>query len=218
MAFLKEQLHKAGVLPVLIVQSEEEAVFLCRALYQGGMSAVEITLRTPAALAAIRAVKQTLPELAVAAGTVLSVHDMEAVAEAGADFAVSPGLTRALADCARHLPLNYLPGVSTASEIMGGLELGYRLFKFFPAEACGGIKLLSAFSSPFAGVSFCPTGGINNSNARSWLALENVSCIGGSWMISPELVKAGQWTAITESVRQCLDDIGLHRPDPGQLS
>lgn len=212
MDFLREQLRTAGVLPVLVVQSEEEAVLLCRALHQGGMSAVEITLRTPAGLAAIRAVKQTLPALTVAAGTVLSVRDLEAVADAGADFAVSPGLTRALAECARELPLNYLPGVSTASEVMGGLELGYRLFKLFPAEACGGIKLLSAFSSPFAGISFCPTGGINQLNARAYRALDNVCCIGGSWMVDPALIAGGNWNAISDAVRQCLADLGITPP------
>lgn len=204
MTFLKEQLMLARVLPVLIVNSEEEAVALCRALQSGGMSAVEITLRTPAALAAIKAVKQTLPDLTVAAGTVISTRDMENVAEAGVDFAVSPGLTRALSECAHHLGLNFLPGVSTASEIMGGMELGHRLFKFFPAEASGGIKLLKAFESPFAGISFCPTGGLNAGNAQSYLELGNVSCIGGSWMIDAEKIKAMQWAALTQSVRQCL--------------
>lgn len=204
MTFLKEQLMLARVLPVLIVNSEEEAVALCRALQAGGMTAVEITLRTSAALAAIKAVKQTLPDLTVAAGTVISTRDMENVAEAGVDFAVSPGLTRALSECAQQLSLNFLPGVSTASEIIGGMELGHRLFKFFPAEACGGVKLVKAFESPFAGISFCPTGGINTGNARSYLELKNVSCIGGSWMIEDKLIKNAQWSELTQSVRSCL--------------
>ncbi|MBU2097171.1 MAG: bifunctional 4-hydroxy-2-oxoglutarate aldolase/2-dehydro-3-deoxy-phosphogluconate aldolase [Gammaproteobacteria bacterium] len=204
MTFLKEQLLLARVLPVLVVHSEEQAVALCRALQAGGLNAVEITLRTPAALAAIKAVKHTLPDLTVAAGTVITVGDMEDVAEAGVDFAVSPGLTRALSDCAQQLSLNFLPGVSTASEIMGGMELGHRVFKFFPAEASGGTKLLKAFESPFAGISFCPTGGINASNARSYADLGNVCCIGGSWMIEPEQLKNAQWAEISQSVRDCL--------------
>ncbi|MDP2128252.1 MAG: bifunctional 4-hydroxy-2-oxoglutarate aldolase/2-dehydro-3-deoxy-phosphogluconate aldolase [Pseudohongiella sp.] len=207
MTFLKEQLLLARVLPVLIVNSEEEAVALCRALQAGGMSAVEITLRTPAALAAIKAVKQTLPDLTVAAGTVISTRDMENVAEAGVDFAVSPGLTRSLSECAQQLGLNFLPGVSTASEIMGGMELGHRLFKFFPAEASGGVKLLKAFESPFAGISFCPTGGVNTNNARSYFDLGNVSCVGGSWMIEEEIIKKGRWSELTQSVRQCLAEL-----------
>lgn len=211
MTFLKEQLMSARVLPVLIVNSEEEAVGLCRALQAGGMTAVEITLRTPAALAAIKAVKQTLPDLTVAAGTVITTRDMENVAEAGVDFAVSPGLTRALSECAQQMGLNFLPGVSTASEIIGGMELGHRLFKFFPAEASGGVKLLKAFASPFAGVSFCPTGGLDATNALSYLALGNVSCIGGSWMIDAEKIRSGQWQELTQSVRQCLTQ--LNRPN-----
>ncbi|MDO9519686.1 MAG: bifunctional 4-hydroxy-2-oxoglutarate aldolase/2-dehydro-3-deoxy-phosphogluconate aldolase [Pseudohongiella sp.] len=207
MTFLKEQLLLARVLPVLIVNSEEEAVALCRALQAGGMSAVEITLRTPAALAAIKAVKQTLPDLTVAAGTVISTRDMENVAEAGVDFAVSPGLTRSLSECAQQLGLNFLPGVSTASEIMGGMELGHRLFKFFPAEASGGVKLLKAFESPFAGISFCPTGGVNTNNARSYFDLGNVSCVGGSWMIEEEIIKKGRWSELTQSVCQCLAEL-----------
>jgi 2-dehydro-3-deoxyphosphogluconate aldolase/(4S)-4-hydroxy-2-oxoglutarate aldolase len=207
MSFLKEQLILARVLPVLIVNSEEEAVALCRALQAGGMSAVEITLRTPAALAAIKAVKQTLPDLIVAAGTVITTRDMENVAEAGVDFAVSPGLTRALSECAQQLALNFLPGVSTASEIMGGIELGHRLFKFFPAEASGGVKLLKAFESPFAGISFCPTGGINTSNASTYLALSNVSCIGGSWMIDQQSIRKSQWAQLTQSVKKSLAEL-----------
>lgn len=207
MTFLKEQLLSARILPVLVVHSEEEAVALCRALQTGGLTAVEITLRTSAALAAIKAVKHTLPDLTVAAGTVITTRDMENVADAGVDFAVSPGLTRALSECAQQLNLNFLPGVSTASEVMGGMELGHRLFKFFPAEASGGVSLLKAFESPFAGISFCPTGGLNANNAHFYLERPNVSCIGGSWMIDAEKIKKTQWSGISESVRQCLSQL-----------
>lgn len=200
MPFLKEQLLSLTVLPVLIVDSEEQAVGLCRALSQAGMRAVEITLRTPAALPAIKAVKQILPELLVAAGTVISTQDMENVAEAGVDFAVSPGLTRALSECARQNDVDFLPGVSTASEIIGGMELGHRVFKFFPAQASGGAALLKAFVSPFAGISFCPTGGINGANVEAYLTLPNVCCVGGSWMIPDEMVKERRWQALSNTV------------------
>jgi len=201
------QLKKLTVLPVLVVHSEQQAVDICRALQAGGMGAVEITLRTSAALAAIRAVKQSLPGLLVAAGTVNSAKDMEAVAAAGVDFAVSPGLTRSLADSARSLALPFLPGVSTASEILSGIEYGFDCFKFFPASACGGPALLKAFVSPFNGVSFCPTGGINLTNATDYLSLPNVLCVGGSWMLPAEQVAGGQWSTITEQVRDSLTQL-----------
>jgi 2-dehydro-3-deoxyphosphogluconate aldolase / (4S)-4-hydroxy-2-oxoglutarate aldolase len=204
---LSDQLKKLTVLPVLIVHSEQEAVDLSHALQAGGMGAVEITLRTPAALSAIRAVKQSLPDLLVAAGTVTTVKDMEMVADAGVDFAVSPGLTRSLAECARTLGLSFLPGVSTASDVLGGMEYGFNCFKFFPASACGGPALLKAFASPFHGVSFCPTGGINLANAPDYLSLPNVLCVGGSWMLPSEIIAARQWQIITRQVRQCLEQL-----------
>jgi 2-dehydro-3-deoxyphosphogluconate aldolase / (4S)-4-hydroxy-2-oxoglutarate aldolase len=187
------------------VHSEQEAVDLSRALQAGGMGAVEITLRTSAALAAIRAVKQSMPELLVAAGTVNSVKVMEAVADAGVDFAVSPGLTRSLAECARSLELPFLPGVSTASEVLGGIEYGFNCFKFFPASVCGGPAFLKALASPFNEVSFCPTGGITLANAPDYLALPNVLCVGGSWMLPTGLVAGGQWDAITQQVQDTLN-------------
>lgn len=210
MGFLNEQLRLARLLPVLTVESEELAVALCRALQAGGFKAVEITLRTPAALAAIKAVKQTLPDLIVAAGTVLSAQDMENVADAGVDFAVSPGLTRSLSESARHAGLNFLPGVSTASEIIGGMELGHRVFKFFPAEACGGARLLNAFQAPFPGISFCPTGGLNNDNSLSYLKLRNVICLGGSWMIDENMIRRSQWPEISLAAQQCLTQLDAY--------
>jgi 2-dehydro-3-deoxyphosphogluconate aldolase / (4S)-4-hydroxy-2-oxoglutarate aldolase len=207
MVDLRETLRSLTVLPVLIVDSEEQAVELCRALCKGGLKAVEITLRTPAALAAIKAVKLALPELVVAAGTVISTKDMENVAAAGVDFAVSPGFTRALSASASACELAFLPGVSTASEIIGGIELGHRDFKFFPAQASGGVALLKAFISPFAGISFCPTGGINGANVASYLALANVCCVGGSWMIADELLAQRRWIDISRSVTETLAEL-----------
>jgi 2-dehydro-3-deoxyphosphogluconate aldolase/(4S)-4-hydroxy-2-oxoglutarate aldolase len=204
MSHLREQLGRLTILPVLVVNSEEEAVGISQALFDAGILAVEITLRTPAALAAIRAVKQTLPSLSVAAGTVNTVADMEAVAGAGVDFAVSPGLTRNLAECAQALELPFLPGVSTVSEVLGGMELGFDCFKLFPASVCGGPALLKAWSGPLADVSFCPTGGVNASNAGDYLALTNVLCVGGSWMLQADSIAAADWVSIRNSARDSL--------------
>jgi len=204
MSHMCEQLRQLTILPVLVVTSEEEAVSISQALSDAGISAVEITLRTPAALSAIRAVKQALPALRVGAGTVNTVSDMQAVATIGVDFVVSPGLTRALAESARSLDMPFLPGVSTASEVLRGMELGFDCFKFFPAAACGGPALLKAFSGPMAGVSFCPTGGINASNASEYLALPNVLCVGGSWMLQADVIAAGDWVSIRNSTRDSL--------------
>lgn len=213
MTDLRERLAALTLLPVLTIHSEEQAVGLCGALSAGGINAVEITLRTPAALAAIAAVKQSLPELQVAAGTVLSVRDMEAVAAAGVDFAVSPGLSRKLHDAAQALSLPFLPGVSTASEVLAGLEYGLDCFKFFPASACGGPALLKAFVAPFHGVSFCPTGGINSNNVREYLSLPNVLCVGGSWMIDPDHLARQDWAAITAATGQAVSG-ATDPPDP----
>jgi len=191
-------------MPVLTVHSEKQALTVCDALAAGGIFAVEITLRTPEALAVIRAVKAARPNFCVAAGTVRTPHDMEAVAAAGVDFAVSPGWSPSLSAAARAFGLPFLPGVSTASEIIQGSECGHQCFKFYPAEAVGGIPLLKALVSPFAGVEFCPTGGIGPHNYRDYLALANVLCIGGSWMVDPKLIEAEQWGKIESLSRECM--------------
>lgn len=204
MSPIREQLLKVRVMPVLTVHSEAQALAVCDALAAGGILAVEITLRTPAALAAIRAVKAARPEFCVAAGTVRTPRDMEAVAAAGVDFAVSPGWSPSLSAAAGALGLPFLPGVSTPSEIIQGSECGHSCFKFYPAEAIGGIPLLKALAGPFAGVEFCPTGGIGTHNYRDYLALPNVLCIGGSWMVDTRLIEAEQWDEIESLSRECM--------------
>lgn len=201
---IREQLLKVRVMPVLTVQSEAQALAVCDALASGGILAVEITLRTPAALAAIRAVKAARPNFCVAAGTIRTPQDMEAVAEVGVDFAVSPGWSPSLSAAASALGLPFLPGVSTPSEIIQGSECGHQCFKFYPAEAVGGIPLLKALAGPFAGVEFCPTGGIGSHNYRDYLALPNVLCIGGSWMVDTKLIEAEQWDEIESLSRECM--------------
>ena len=184
------------VVPVLVIEREADAVPLARALAAGGVRALEVTLRTPVALAAIRAIAAEVPEASVGAGTVLNARDLDAAAEAGARFIVSPGLTDGLARAAEASRLPFLPGVATAGEIMRGLDLGLTRFKFFPAETSGGAAAAAAFAGPFPQVRFCPTGGIGPANAADYLSLANVACVGGSWLAPKAAARAGDWRRI----------------------
>ncbi len=179
-------LAAAPVIPVLVIDRVEDAVPIAEALVAGGLPVIEVTLRTPAALEAVRAM-QAVPGAIVGAGTVLDPWQVRAARDAGAAFLVSPGLTEALAQAAHDSGAPYLPGVATASEIMRARALGFTGLKFFPAEASGGIAALKALSAVFGDVLFCPTGGITQDNAQAWLDLPSVACVGGSW-----LVPAGQ--------------------------
>ncbi|MFB2550274.1 2-dehydro-3-deoxy-phosphogluconate aldolase [Ensifer soli] len=185
------------VVPVLIVEDAATAVPLARALVAGGLKAIEITLRTPAALDAIRAVASEVEGAVAGAGTILSAAQFDEAVEAGARFIVSPGATGDLLDIADESDVPFLPGASTASEVMGLREEGYEVLKFFPAEQAGGAPFLKALSSPLAGTLFCPTGGISLANARDYLSLPNVVCVGGSWVAPKALVEAGDWGEIT---------------------
>lgn len=193
-------LHQAPVVPVLAVADLDDAIPLAETLVAAGLPVLEITLRTPVALEVIRRMRD-VPGAIVGAGTVLTREDLFAVQDAGAAFAISPGATDALYAAARDaaalgkaIPL--LPGIATASELMRGLEHGYKRFKFFPAESSGGIAALKGFGGPFAQVKFCPTGGIDAAKAPAYLALPNVITIGGSWMVPNDLLKAKDWRAI----------------------
>lgn len=174
-------MRTAPVIPVLVLENAAEAAALAQALVAGGLPVLEVTLRTPAALDAIRAMKQ-VPGAIVGAGTVLDQRQLEQALEAGAEFIVSPGLTEPLARAAIRADIPYLPGVATSGEIMRGLDLGLTHFKFFPAVAAGGIAALKAQIAPFGHVRFCPTGGISAETAPEWLALDAVLCVGGSWV------------------------------------
>lgn len=185
------------VIPVLKITNAADAVPLARALAKGGLPAIEITLRTPAALDAIRAAGDAVPEAIVGAGTILDAGQFDAAERAGARFVVSPGLTAQLAQAASRSETPLLPGAATPSEIMAAAEAGYSLLKFFPAEQAGGAAWLKALASPFAGVRFCPTGGIGPQNAADYLSLGNVVCVGGSWIAPEALVAAGKWDEIT---------------------
>ncbi|YBV96554.1 2-dehydro-3-deoxy-phosphogluconate aldolase [Phyllobacteriaceae bacterium JZ32] len=185
------------VIPVLLVDRVADAVPLARALAAGGLPAIEITLRTPAALDAIRAVAQEVPEAIVGAGTILDARQYEEAAKAGSRFVVSPGTTKAIRDAANGSDVPLLPAAITPSEIMVMREEGYTYLKFFPAEQAGGAAFLKALSSPLAGTFFCPTGGVSLANAGTYLSLPNVVCVGGSWVAPKELVEAGEWQKIT---------------------
>lgn len=174
---------------------------LARALTAGGLGVLEVTLRTPAALVAIARIKAELPDAIVGAGTLLTPADMAAASKAGADFLVSPGSTRALVDAAKQQSLPFLPGATTASEVMQLLEQGFRYQKFFPAEASGGANALKALHAPLADIVFCPTGGITEANAPAYLALANVACVGASWPARDAMIKNGRWPEIEWAAR-----------------
>lgn len=185
------------VIPVVVVEDVDDAVPLARALLSGGLGAIEITLRTPGALEAIRAVAQEVPGATVGAGTVLTPDHAAAAAAAGARFLVSPGWTERLLDAMRGTGLPFLPGVSTPSEVLGLLDRGVTDMKFFPAEAAGGVPFLRSLASPLPQARFCPTGGIDAARAPQYLALPNVACVGGSWMVPQDLLAARDWAGVT---------------------
>jgi 2-dehydro-3-deoxyphosphogluconate aldolase / (4S)-4-hydroxy-2-oxoglutarate aldolase len=200
-AGLEGLLRKAAIIPVLIIEELGHAVPLARALAEGGLDVLEITLRTPAAADAIRAIRDALPDIVVGSGTVLDPRQLALSEELGCAFAVCPGVTPALLAAARGHAIPLLPASATPSEAMLLLEQGYALQKFFPAEACGGTRYLSAVASPLPGVRFCPTGGITETNARDYLALSNVIAVGGSWMAPRRHIADMDWEAVAEAAR-----------------
>lgn len=199
----------APVIPVVIIDDAKAAVPMARALVAGGIPTIEVTLRTSAALEAIRAIAAEVEGAVVGCGTALTARDLQAARQAGARFAVSPGTSPRLLDAADDSELPLLPGVATASEAMALLERGYRHLKFFPAVPAGGTKLLGAWASPLPQIRFCPTGGISLASAPDFLALPNVLCVGGSWLTPANLLAAGDWTAIELLAREAA---GLRRP------
>ncbi|MGW6778367.1 2-dehydro-3-deoxy-phosphogluconate aldolase [Brucella pseudogrignonensis] len=186
------------VIPVLLIDKVEHAVPLARALAKGGLPAIEITLRTAAALDAIRAVASEVPEAIVGAGTILNAKQYEEAAKAGSRFIVSPGATKYILAAADDSDVPLLPAAITPSEMLALREEGYTHLKFFPAEQAGGAPFLKALSSPLAGTIFCPTGGISLDNAKTYLSLPNVVCVGGSWVAPKEMLEAGDWDGITK--------------------
>lgn len=201
MRTVEEIAAQASVIPVLVVEDVGHAAPLAVALQAGGMRVVELTLRTPAALAALVAMKAAAPDLVVGMGTVLDAAQAQAAVAAGADFLVSPGATPELLAQFRALNIAALPGVATVSEAMAARAAGFRTLKFFPAEPAGGPAYVSAMAGPLPDLSFCPTGGIGRERAKDYLKLSNVVCVGGSWIATAGLLAAGDFAAITENAR-----------------
>ncbi|CAM3770081.1 2-dehydro-3-deoxy-phosphogluconate aldolase OS=Castellaniella defragrans (strain DSM / CCUG 39792 / 65Phen) OX=1437824 GN=BN940_05171 PE=3 SV=1 [Castellaniella denitrificans] len=197
-----ELFELSPVMPVIVVRDPDTAVELARALVAGGVRTLEITLRSAAALDAIAAIRDRVPDAVVGVGTVRTPQQLDAAVHAGARFGVSPGLTEDLALAARASGIPFLPGVSTASEAMRAAELGFLVQKLFPAEAVGGAALLKAWHGPLPDLIFCPTGGIHAGNAARYLALPNVGCVGGSWLTPAAAVDARQWDAVTALARE----------------
>ncbi len=197
-------LQTGPVVPVIVINNIDHAVPLAKALVAGGVKVLEVTLRTPVAIEAIRRIAEEVPDAVVGAGTVASEADLKAVTEAGGVFAISPGLTPTLIKAALNGPIALIPGISTASELMFGMEYGLREFKFFPAEAAGGIQMIKSIGGPFPQATFCPTGGISPDNYKEYLSLKNVACVGGSWLAPTEALEQGDYQQITNLARKAI--------------
>ena len=195
-------MQDAPVIPVIVLHDVAHAVPLARALVAGGIRMLEVTLRTSQALACIEAIARDVPAAVVGVGTVRSAADAQAAQMAGARFVVSPGYTHAIGQTCRDLGLPLLPGVATGSEIMAAQEDGPSQLNFFPALQAGGVPMLKAWQGPFGDVQFCPTGGVSPANAREFLALSNVVCVGGSWLTPADAVQSGDWERISQLARE----------------
>jgi 2-dehydro-3-deoxyphosphogluconate aldolase/(4S)-4-hydroxy-2-oxoglutarate aldolase len=199
---ISDVMRVGPVIPVIVIEHLAQAVPLARALVAGGVSVLEVTLRTPVALAAVRAIVDEVPEALVGVGTLTRPEDMREALEAGARFGVSPGLTPELIEAARNSGLRLLPGVMTPSEIIAAKLAGFRELKLFPAQQAGGVGMLKALAGPFPDMVFCPTGGITAETALEFLALPNVACVGGSWLTPQAALAAADWEAITALAKQ----------------
>ena len=199
---IEKILSSAPVVPVVVIEKLEDAAPLARALYNGGLKALEITLRTPIAAEAVKLMKEAVPEAYVGTGTVIDKATFNASVEAGADFMVSPGVNDELLALAKESDIPFLPGAATPSEVMKLASQGFKFLKFFPAEAAGGTAMLKSIGGPLPQVTFCPTGGISLDTAPNYLALKNVICVGGTWMLDKQLIENKDWQAIEALARQ----------------
>ena len=200
-----EEIFAAGpVVPVLVINDVEKAVPLAKALMEGGIKVLEVTLRTPAAIDVIKRIADEVPDSLIGAGTVTNAQQLKAVVEAGAKFAISPGMTADLLKAGMDAEIPLIPGISSTSDLMKGKDAGYTHMKFFPAEASGGVKAIKSISGPFPDVTFCPTGGIGPNNYNDYLALNNVKCVGGSWLAPDDAIEAGDWARITQLAKEAV--------------
>jgi len=204
---LETKIRKARIVAVLVVDDADDAIPLAQALSDGGVSAIELTLRTPAALDAIRSIRDNFPQMLLGAGTVLTPEQASQAKQAGADFAVSPGLNPRVVDHAQEIDLPFYPGVMTPSEIEKALEMDCRLLKFFPAEPCGGIKAISTIAAPYRhlGISFIPLGGLGLSNLADYLSSDLIAAVGGSWLAKRDDISRKNWKSIQENARAAMD-------------
>lgn len=201
MTDIEQIMISCPVIPVIVIDDIDDAVPMAQALVNGGLKVLEVTLRTDCGLQAIRNIRREVPGAIVGAGTVITAQDLSAAVAAGSQFLVSPGSTPALIDAALQQSVPLLPGVASPSEAMALLERGITHMKFFPAQAAGGIPMLKSIAGPFPQIRFCPTGGITESNAPDFLALKNVLCVGGTWMLTKALISTKDWAGIEASAR-----------------
>lgn len=203
------EIFAAGpVVPVLVIHKVEHAVPIAHALIKGGIRVLEVTLRTPAALEVIKAISEQVPDAIIGAGTVTNAQQLKEVTDAGAKFAISPGMTADLLAAGMQGSVPLIPGISSISDLMKAKDAGYTHLKFFPAEASGGVKAIKSIGGPFPDITFCPTGGIGPNNYRDYLALPNVKCVGGSWLAPDEAIANGDWDAITELASTAIKNAG----------
>lgn len=195
----EQLLRAAGILPVVTVHTLDEARMVSAALLEGGLPAIELTLRTPVAMEALAMLKRELPHIVIGAGTVLTVEQMQQSIDAGADFLVTPGTPAALATALAEAPIPVVPGAATPTELLSLMALGFRVCKLFPASAVGGLSMLKGLAGPLSELRICPTGGITEDNAAEYLAQPNVVCVGGSWMVPKAWIDAGEWTRVSQS-------------------
>ncbi len=200
----KDLFNMGPIVPVLVINNVEEALPIADALLTAGIKVLEVTLRTSAALDVISAIAKELPEAIVGSGTVTNRQQLQQSYDAGAKFAISPGLTKDLLQAGNEGNIALIPGISSISELMDGADYGYDHLKFFPAEASGGVNAIKSIGGPFPDIRFCPTGGINLNNVRDYLALPNVVCCGGSWLVSNNIVENKNWSEITKLANQAL--------------
>ena len=201
-ASIKEIMNASPVIPVMVINQLEQAVPLANALVEGGLTVLEITLRTPVALEAIKRIKAEVPGAIVGTGTVINLQTLKQAIDVGSEFLVSPGVTESLIDAALKAGTPILPGVTSPSEVMRLMEKGITEMKFFPAEAAGGIPMLKSIGAPIPQITFCPTGGVSQKNVKDYYNLPNVACVGGSWMCAANLVDAENWDEITRLAKQ----------------
>ncbi|MFT5674988.1 MAG: 2-dehydro-3-deoxyphosphogluconate aldolase/(4S)-4-hydroxy-2-oxoglutarate aldolase [Paraglaciecola sp.] len=204
----QEIFSQGPIVPVLVISDVATAVPIAKALIAGGIRVLEVTLRTASALEVIAKIAKEVPEALIGAGTVTNRTQLKQVQDAGALFAISPGMTPDLLEAGNEGDIALIPGISSISELMKAIDFGYTHLKFFPAEASGGVKALKAIGGPFPDIAFCPTGGISPDNYQSYLALPNVRCAGGSWLVPEDAVQAGDWDRITELAKQAVAGSG----------